>query len=110
MQTRYINAEHLELVAFTRRLYRATSTPQPCQWAAVSNGHDSLGNGCPRRPHSADMQQRLQHPPMMLPMRTVQEQLVRRVRTNYGLSEVRKTWGVGLKEMLAETKRGVGKS
>lgn len=110
MQTRYIKAEHLQLVLFTRRLHQAIGKTQATRWAAVSNGHNSLGSGCPRRPHSPDMQRRLQHPPMLLHISTVREQLVRRVRLTYGLTEIRKTWGVGYKAMLAEANHGVSKS
>lgn len=109
-QERRISVQHLELVLFTRRLYRATGKAQPCRWAAVSNGHNSLGNGCPRRPHSPDMQRHLLHPPMFVHIGTVSERLVRRVRLTYGLPEVRKTWGTGYKALLAETQRGVSQS
>lgn len=107
---RRISAEHLGLALFTRRLYRATNNTERPRWAAMSNGHDSLGCGCPRRPHSPEMQRRLLTPPMLLVIRTVPERLVRRVRLTYGLPEVRKMWGTGFKSMLAEAGRGVSQS
>lgn len=104
---RRIKADHLKLVLVTRRLNELSVNPQPYRWAAFSNGHDSLlSTGCPRRPHSPEMQHRLQHPPLLLTIRTVPEHLVRRVRLTRGLQEVRKTWGIGFKTMLAEAKKG----
>lgn len=98
-QTRYIQADHLELVLFTRRLYKLNGKSCP-DWAALSNGHDSLGHGCPRRPHDAHMQRVLKHPPMFLTTNKLSPKLVERVRTRYGLPEVKATWGCGYKAML----------
>lgn len=107
---RRIKVDHLKLVLFTRRLNQVSVNSEPGRWAAFSNGHDSLlSTGCPRRPHSPEMQHRLQHPPLLLTIRTVPEHLVRRVRLTRGLQEVRKTWGIGFKAMLAEANEGVSR-
>ena len=103
---RHINAEHLQLVLFTRRLRQLTAYSGP-QWAAISNGHDTLGMGCPRRPHDARMQRVLKHPPLFRPGNRLTPELVQRVRMTYGLPEVKATWHCGFKALLAElTQRG----
>ena len=99
--TRVIKAEHLQLALFTRRLFKLSGKPVPA-WAALSNGHNILGCGCPRRPYDEHLQKRLQHPPMFLVANRISPHLVERVRLNYGLPEVKATWGTGFKALLAE--------
>lgn len=97
--TRHIQAEHLKLVLFNRRLHKHSSHPaQP--WAALSNGHNFFGSGCPRRPFDEHLQKRLQHPPLFCLANTVNHSLVERVRMHYGAAEVKATWGIGYKAML----------
>jgi hypothetical protein len=99
--THVIDADHLKCVLFTRRLARFANYQGP-KWAAMSNGHDSLGMGCPRRPHDERMQRVLQHPPLFRPGNRLSPRLVERVRLNHGLNEVKATWGTGYKALLAE--------
>lgn len=100
-QTRTINAEHLKLALFTHRLYKLSGKSAP-KWAAISNGHNVLGSGCPRRAYDESLQTRLQHPPLFLVANRISPRLVQRVRLNYGLAEVQATWGTGYKALLAE--------
>lgn len=105
--TRVIKAEHLTLALFTSRLYKRSGHPAPA-WAALSNGHNSLGCGCPRRPYDEHLQKRLQHPPMFLVANRISPRLVERVRLTHGLAEVKATWGVGYKTLLTELKQRKG--
>lgn len=99
--THVIEAEHLKLVLFTRRLRRHAGYQGPT-WAAMSNGHDSIGMGCPSRPLDERMQQVLRHKPLFRPGNRLSPRLVERTRLNRGLDEVRATWGTGYKALLAE--------
>lgn len=99
--TRVIDAEHLKCVLFTRRLSRFTGYQGP-KWAAMSDGHNSLGMGCPRRPYDEGMQRALKHPPLFMPGNRLSPRLVERVRLNHGLAEVKATWATGYKALLAE--------
>jgi len=98
---KHIDVEHLELVLISRKL----RTLQGKRYAAMSEGHDCLGGGCPRKPYSDFLKKHLKTPPMFTPMlrTSVPAELVERVRMVYGLPEVKRTWGVGYKAMLAET-------
>jgi hypothetical protein len=106
-----ISAEHLKLALFARKHSLSGFNPGllNTRWAAFSNGWDSLGNGCPRRPPSPDLQRQLKHPPLFLPFRHgITEALVRRTRMSYGLPEIKRTWGLGYKALLAELNHRVG--
>lgn len=99
---KHIDLEHLKLVLFCRRL----KTLEGKRYAAMSEGHDvMLADACPQRPYSDFLKSRLKTPPMFMPMQrtSVPAKLVERVRMVHGLPEVKRTWGVGYKAMLAET-------
>jgi hypothetical protein len=101
MQTRHINAEHLQLVLVTLRMRR--NNPTLAKFCALSNG--ATWQRCDRRwrPTEESPANRWTHTPLCVPMiESVRAPLVQRVRLNYGLAEVKATWGVGYKALLAE--------
>lgn len=93
---KHILVDHVKLVLFSRRLDSQRRT------VALTEGHDVFGCGCPRKPHDAESKKALKAPPMFWPVSrtSVPAQLVRRVRMERGLKEVKRTWGVGYKAML----------
>jgi hypothetical protein len=101
MQTRHINAEHLQLVLVTLRMRR--NNPTLAKFCALSNG--ATWQRCDRRYHPTEESpsNRWTHQPLCVPMlESVRAPLVQRVRLNYGLQEVKATWGKGYKALLAE--------
>jgi hypothetical protein len=99
-QTRYINAEHLQLVLITLRMRR--NNPSVAKFCALSNG--ATWQRCDRRyrPTEESPANRWTHTPLCVPMiESVSTRLVERVRLTYGLAEVKATWGMGYKAMLA---------
>lgn len=98
---RTINAEHVELVLMAIRARRLN--PELARFAAISNG--TVGTSCHRRSTPQSDAPRAQ--PLLWPMlSSVSPNLVERTRMHYGLPEVKRTWGVGYKAMLAELKGG----
>ena len=99
MQTRIIKADHVELALVTHRMRKAN--PTLAQFCALSNG--ATWQSCDRRTSTAGRANRWTHPPMMLAMLpSVSPKLITRTRMSYGLREVKATWGIGYKAMLAE--------
>lgn len=90
MVTRQINAKHLQSVLWARK-----AAPD-VRWCAMSNTVDSYG--CSRR-MAPDY--RIKVPPLFLVMSRISHSLVKQVRSR-GHKEVRKTWGVGIRALLAE--------
>jgi hypothetical protein len=99
-QTRYIKADHLQLVLAVLRMRRLNPDIHP--FCALSNGATWMR--CDRRYRSdSDTANRWTHQPLCLPMiPSVTTRLVDRVKTGYGLREVKATWGTGYKVLLAE--------
>ena len=93
--THRISADHVLLLLVTRKMPSLQT-----RWAAMSNGTatPACGNRC-----RGDAW-RLKFNPMLSPMqRGRMHDVVQRTRRQDGLPEVRRTWGAGLKAMLAET-------
>lgn len=100
---RRIDAEHVQLtlsIAKGRSLGLLDVGP----WCALSNG--ATPYACRERLiEEPDSRTRWTHRPLALPMLTcITPSMVNRVRTHYGLDEVRKTWGIGYRALLAELK------
>jgi hypothetical protein len=103
MQTRFIEAEHLQLVLVTMRMRR--NNPEIARFCALSNG--ATWQRCERRwlPREESKANVWVHRPLMVPMiQSVTPKLVERVRLNHGLPEVKRTWGLGYKALLSELK------
>ena len=99
---RIIKAEHVLLALVSRKIAarQVADGQRGLRWAAMSNGHYTPS--C--RPHVA----RFCHPrpPLLQPMeRGNLRELVERTRWLRGLDEVRRTWGCGLRAMLAEAEQ-----
>lgn len=91
MHTRTISADHLQLSLVAMRLKHSST-----RWAAMSEGVQT--QPCDRRGHHYQ----LAHPPLMTPMHNGRMATVlHRVRV-HGLSEVKRTFGTGLRAMQAE--------
>ena len=90
--THRINAEHVLLSLVARRALKGR------RWAAMSDGAHTNPCGASYGRFAA------KHPPLMVPMtRGRMNNVVEHVRLNWGLPEVRKTWGAGYRAMLEET-------
>jgi hypothetical protein len=101
MSTHVINAEHVLLALVALRAKRMN--PTIARFAAISNGAMTT-----RRCTTRDARSRVPHsvwrtPPMLYPLLpSVPASLVEHVRVFHGLLEVKKTWGIGYKALLAE--------
>ncbi len=97
MSTRHINAEHVLLALVARRAVPST------QWAAISNGfHTYLcTDRKPMKPYCYP------HQALMLAILpcTTDERLLNKVRWSYGAKEIKATWGMGYRQILAENKQ-----
>lgn len=101
MSNRYIKAEHVELALVARKIasLQVEGGKPAARWAAMSNGVST--QDCSRRPSAY----RLPVPPLMMPMHRGQfDRLLERTRRAYGLDEVRRIWGCGLRALQAETR------
>lgn len=96
MHTRFIKVEHLKLAIWARKVTPKTT------WAAISNGFHtySCGYHKPSKPYCHP------HQPLMLPIPpcTSDERLVDNVRFSRGAPEVKRIWGLGYRQILAENK------
>ena len=102
MSARYIKAEHVLLALVARKIatQQVARGEAGARWAAMSNGAST--QACDRRRGTY----RLPTPPLMVPMHHGElAHVVERTRLTYGLAEVRRTWGCGLRAMLAEASR-----
>lgn len=91
--TRHISASYLQLALVARKIRPGT------KWAVISNGVNTYG--CD--PRIAPTSYRRPTPSLLTPLLpSVPARVVERVRLNYGLDEVRKTWGIGYRALLAE--------
>jgi hypothetical protein len=98
--THRINPDHLRLVLQVT----AHSPTAQCRWAAMTATVASPA--CADRARGHDW--RLTLNPMCTPlMRGRMQSVVERTRLHHGLPEVRRTWGTGLRAMLAETQSGM---
>jgi hypothetical protein len=101
MQTRTINAEHLQLVLVTLRMRRHNE--KLARFCALSNGATWQRCQLRHRPTDESKANVWVHKPLMVPMlESVSVDLVKRTRLHYGLAEVKATWGKGYKELLRE--------
>lgn len=101
---RHIRADHLRLALRSARPSIESKLGRLC---AMSNGGWSTNDGNGHRNSKAfreDIDTRRAVPPLLLPLHfsLISENIVRRVRLNYGLPEVKRTWGVGYKALLKE--------
>ncbi len=97
MNTRYIKAEHVLLAMVARKAAPTT------QWAAISNGFHTYRctERKPMKPYC------FPHQALMLPILpcTTDERLLDKVRWCYGVKEIKATWGMGYRQLLAENKQ-----
>jgi hypothetical protein len=102
--TTTIRADQVELMLFARRVAKRQS--EPCRWA-VMGAHIATVNSCRRR-QRLDERPLLARPSMLTPMnRGMLDRCIERMRLTQGLPAIRRTFGCGLRAILAETKSGV---
>lgn len=99
LQVRSINAGHLRLaLGIAKARLHMPDLPRMC---ALSNGATPLS--CRPRAETDPSDKRWTHPPLCLPMiSSVRDDLVKAVRSRYGVKEVQKVWGIGYRALLAE--------
>ncbi|WP_374587231.1 hypothetical protein [Ideonella dechloratans] len=104
MSDHLIDAEHVRLSLVARRvaeLQRRANPAAGCRWAAMSAHLHDISSCSQRRPAGMHA---LPRPSMLLPMhRGNLDRAVQRMRLTQGLAAIRKTFGAGLRAVLAET-------
>lgn len=106
MSNATVTLDQLRLVMASAKLRRYTHG-RTCLLAALTAGHTVLPVDChrgPVRPSTREQAQRLGHyRAHVAPMaRGHMAALITRTRLLHGLPEVRRTWGAGLRTLLAE--------
>lgn len=97
----HIKLEHVQLVRVLRK-----ANPRP-RWSAVSETGNYLNQCVSYRWGEGPSKNK--HPPLALPLHrcSIPESLVERIRITRGAAEVKRTFGVGYKAMLAEIRGGL---
>lgn len=99
--TRHIDPEHVRLALVTLRARKLN--PGIARFAAMSNG--TVGTRC--RLREKPLLSAPSCPPLLWPLLpSVTPSLVMRTRVHYCLAEIQRTWGTGLRALLAELDGG----